>query len=326
MSALGDFTRVRLVHACEQRELSVVELCQGLQLPQSTASRHLKVLSEDGWLGVRRDGTSRYYRVNRERLPPAARQLWKWIRSQFAEESTLREDEARIERVVSARQSRSQEFFASSSGHWDRLRGELFGNFEATSFLALLDPAARVGDLGCGTGRTAELLAGFVGEVVAVDASAEMIKAARARLRPLHNVTLHRASLEELPLGDETLDAAFVKLVLHHVADPSAAIAEVARVLAPGGKLVIVDMQGHEREEYRLEMGHVWLGFSNTELQDWLGGAGLTDVRYVPLPPEPGAKGPPLFVATARRPLANEAHGSQTRGHDARGQRGRRAA
>lgn len=300
MSSLGELTRVRLVRACEQNELSVAEICAVLQLPQSTASRHLKVLTEDGWLAARRDGTSRYYRGNREQLPLAARKLWKLVRAQCDAEAWLREDEARLESVLLQRQSQSQAFFASSAGQWDKLRTELFGqHFEVSSFLALLDPRATVGDLGCGTGRTAELLAEFVGRVVAVDASGAMIRAARRRLRGLKNVELHRASLDELPLEDNVLDAAFLNLVLHHVGDPARALAEVARVLAPDCRVVIVDMQRHEREDYRRQMGHVWLGFEASQVQLWLEQAGFSDVRYVQLPPDPAAKGPPLFVASA---------------------------
>lgn len=305
MSDLGDFTRVRLVRACEQHELSVVELCTGLQLPQSTASRHLKQLSEDGWLVARRDGTSRYYRVGRENLPDPARKLWKLIRSQFVDDTTLREDEARLERVVQERQSRSQEFFASSAGQWDLLRSELFGeHFERSSFLALLDPDARVGDLGCGTGRTSEQLAGFVGQVVAVDASVAMVRAARRRLKAHPRVQVVRAPLEELPLEDESLDVAFVNLVLHHLSDPLPALREAARVLAPGGRLVIVDMQAHDRDEYRQQMGHVWLGFQADQVREWLDAVGLAPLRHVELGPDATAKGPPLFVATAMRPVS----------------------
>lgn len=301
MSDLGDLTRVRMLHACDQHELNVAELCAVLQVPQSTASRHLKVLSENQWLSSRREGTSRLYRVERDGLPAPARRLWKLIQQQCAEDGALRADEARLERVLRERQTGSQAFFASSAGQWDKLRSELFGeHFDTAGFLALLDPEAAVGDLGCGTGKTSESLAPFVRKVVAVDGSAAMIKAARQRLRAQPNVELHKANLEDLPIEDASLDVAFLSLVLHHISEPLRVFTEVARVCKPCARLVVVDMQQHERNEYRQQMGHVWLGFSRAQLEEWLQQAGLELLHFVDVPPDPAAKGPPLFVATGQ--------------------------
>jgi len=313
MSSLGDLTRVRVLHACDKQELSVAELCAVLQIPQSTASRHLKVLSEDGWLAARREGTSRLYRVDKEQLPVSARKLWKLIEQQCHEDAALRDDDQRLEQVVLARQNRSQAFFASSAGQWDRLRGELFGSqLDVLALAALLEADSVVGDLGCGTGRLSELAAGFATRVHAIDASGEMIKAARQRLRGRDNVELHRAQLEDLPLDDGTLDVAFLSLVLHHVGDPGRVFEELGRVLRPGGKAVVVDMQQHDREEYRQQMGHSWLGFSPGQIREWASRGGVPVVRFLALPPDPAAKGPPLFVATARAP-------SRKNGFSARG-------
>lgn len=301
MAELGDLTRVRMLAACAEHELSVAELCAVLQVPQSTASRHLKVLLENQWVMSRREGTSRFYQVDKEGLPPPARRLWKLIQQQCSDDGTLRNDEARLERVLLERQTQSQAFFASSAGQWDKLRAEMFGNhFDVSGFLALLDPASAVGDLGCGTGKTAELLAAFARKVVAVDASGAMVKAARHRLRQHSNIELHRAQLEDLPLEDASLDVAFLNLVLHHVSDPLRALREVSRVLKPTGRLVLVDMQQHDRNEYRQQMGHVWLGFSQAQISEWLRQAGLVVVHFVNLPPDPSAKGPRLFVATGQ--------------------------
>jgi ArsR family transcriptional regulator len=302
LGQLADLQRLRVLHACEQQELSVAELCAVLQVPQSTASRHLKVLADASWLASRREGTSRLYSVDRDGLPPPARKLWKVVREQCEASPVLRADAERLSRVLRERQSRSQAFFASTAGEWDRLRGDLFGQgLEAATLAGLLGSGARVGDLGCGTGRTTELLARFARRVVAVDGSAAMIKAARQRLAELPNVELHRADLAELPLEDAALDAAFLSLVLHHVSDPAAVLTEVARVMAPRSRLVILDMQEHDRAEYRQQMGHVWLGFAPGQIDGWLRAAGLEPDAHVTLPAEPGAKGPPLFVATARR-------------------------
>ena len=123
-------------------------------------------------------------------------------------------------------------------------------------------PTGSLGDLGCGTGETSATLAPFVQHVIAVDASAPMLQAARKRLQPFDNVDLRRGELEALPIDDARLDVATLMLVLHHVAEPLRALAEVARVLKPGGRLIVVDMLPHDRDSYRQQMGHVWLGFS----------------------------------------------------------------
>jgi ArsR family transcriptional regulator len=135
--------------------------------------------------------------------------------------------------------------------------------------------------------------------VIAVDESSAMLGAARKRLAGQEHVELRGGRLEDLPIEDGALDAAVVSLVLHFVVEPAAVLREAARVLAPGGRLLVVDMLPHEREEYRAAMGHVWLGFDEAQLAGWLHDAGLTAARFVPLPPDPQAKGPGLFTARA---------------------------
>src|SRR6185369_13078942 len=136
--------------------------------------------------------------------------------------------------------TKSQEFFTSSAGQWDRLREELFGGtFHLLALTALLDPAWTVGDLGCGTGQMAAALAPAVRQVIAVDDSAAMLSAARRRVRGLENVDVRRGTLEALPIDDDTLDAATCVLVLHHVPAPEAAFAEMARVVRPGGRVLV---------------------------------------------------------------------------------------
>jgi ArsR family transcriptional regulator len=162
-----------------------------------------------------------------------------------------------------------------------------------------VDDAWTVGDLGCGTGELAAALAPFVRRVVAVDASRHMLAAAKRRVGDLVNVELRHGELEALPLEDGELDAAVIFLVLHYVPDPARALAEVARVLKPGGKLLVVDMVPHDRAELRERMGHVWAGFSYEQLAAWSTDAGFAGLRYRPLPPDPAARGPGLFTATA---------------------------
>ena len=167
--------------------------------------------------------------------------------------------------------------------------------------LGLLDPSATVADLGCGTGHLAQSLAPFVAKVIAVDGSAAMLRAARARLADLANVDIRRGDLEELPLEDGAVDLAFLVLVLPYLAAPGAAIAEAARVLRPGGRLLLTDLVPHERAEYRQTLGHLWQGVSEAQLAEWCAGAGLRLMTYHPVPLDAGAKGTMLFTAVAIR-------------------------
>lgn len=301
MTALADPVRCRLLLLLEQHELTVSELCAVLQLPQSTVSRHLKTLADDAWVVSRRDGTSRYYGLSPALDPPAAR-LWPLIREQASETAAAEQDARRAEGVLAERRSKSAQFFSSASGQWDHLRAELFGlQFQQDALLAMLDPRLRVGDLGCGTGQFAALVAPYVARVVAVDGSAEMLAAARARLAPCANVDVRRGTLEALPVEDAQLDIAVLALVLHHVPDPGRVLMEAARVLAPGGRLLIVDMLPHDRSEYQQQMGHVWLGFAEPQVRRWVDAAGLHEVRFTALTTDATVKGPALFRAVAVR-------------------------
>jgi ubiquinone/menaquinone biosynthesis C-methylase UbiE len=302
MSALADATRSRLLLLLERHELTVGELCQVLQLPQSTVSRHLKLLGDEGWVSARAEGTSRRYRMPADRMDAGARQLWHLVRAEVAALPGAAQDGDRLRTVLAQRSTRSREFFSSAAGEWDRLRAELFGRrADLLGLLGLLDESWTLGDLGCGTGQITHSLAPFVRRVVAVDSSPEMLSAARARLAGLGNVETREGELESLPIADGELDAAVAFLVLHYVAEPGEALAQAARALRPGGRLLVVDMMPHDREEYRATMGHVWQGFEAPRMERWMADAGLGAFRYVPLPPDPAAKGPGLFAASARR-------------------------
>lgn len=299
LTVLGDATRSRMLALLEQHELTVSELCAVLQLPQSTVSRHLKVLADGDWVSSRREATSRYYTAM-DSQQPAARRLWSLLREQVSATAAADQDTRRLRTVVSRRQMASQQFFASAAGRWDKLREDLFGRASHVHALCgLLGDQWVAGDLGCGTGQLSALIAPFVKRVIAVDRSSEMLQAAKRRLRAYPNVDLRRAELEALPVEDAALDVAMLMLVLHHAAAPAAVLADAARALRPRGRLIITDMLAHDREEYRQQMGHVWLGFTEDQLQRLLAAAGLTQSRVVPLPPEADAKGPALFVAAA---------------------------
>jgi len=302
MTALADPTRARTLRLVERQELSVADLCAVLQLPQSTMSRHLKVLADEGWVSARADGTSRLYRLAIDRLDPSARRLWSLVRDETAATPLAEQDDRRLEGVLAERQTRSQAFFASSAGQWDRLRREMYGDrFDLQALAGLLDADWTVGDLACGTGQVTTALAPFVRRVIAVDRSRAMLAAARKRLGSAEHVDLRQGTLEALPVDDRSLDAAVMSLALHYVSDPLAALRETARVLRPGGRLLVIDLLEHERQEYRQAMGHVWLGFGRDQMTGWLAEAGFENARVLPLPAAPQAQGPALLAATARR-------------------------
>lgn len=297
MACLNEPVRARLLGLVEQQELSVGELSSVLQLPQSTTSRHLKALSDEAWLDSRRDGTSRLYRLHSEQFSPKRSQLWSLLRDSIEPERAR--DARRLQRVLMQREAQSQEFFAGAASHWDRLRAELFGADLERRFLpALLPPTTTLLDLGCGTGRLAQSFAPYVKRVIGIDAASAMVEAARTRLADFDNVELHQAQLQQLPLAENSVDFALVVLVLHYVASPGLALAEVARVLGNGGRLLLVDMMPHAKDEHPSQMGQLWSGFSREQLSDWLN-PHFERVDFSELEPDPAAKGPALFVCSA---------------------------
>lgn len=299
LAELADPTRSRLLAALDRFELAVGELATALQLPQSTVSRHLRILADQGWIAARAEGASRWYRRHPQ-LDAGMEALWVLVREAFAATPAALQDAARVEAVRAARPTVTQSFFATASAEWDGLRAELFGGrADLLASLALLDPSLVVGDLGCGTGALSAALAPHVSIVHAIDASPAMLAAAVDRTAGTGNVRVAEGTLEDLPLADHVLDVAVLMLVLHHLPDPLAALREVHRVLRPGGRVLVVDMRPHTQEHYRDTMGHVWLGFSPETLTGWLATAGFVSVRYVPLPVDPLATGPALFTCIA---------------------------
>lgn len=302
LSALADPTRSRLLALLDRHELTVSELCTVLQLPQSTVSRHLKVLADEGWIIARGEGTSRFYRMIARRLDPVARRLWDVVKPQIASSPAAAQDATRAESVLHKRRTKMQVFFSNSAAMWDNMRAEMIGaRTDLLALLHLLDDRWVVGDLGCGTGHVTEVLAPCVGRVIAVDESGPMLSAARKRLEPFDNVELRPGNIEALPLEDEALDAAVLFLVAHFITDPAKVMEEVRRVLKPDGRLLIVDLMSHDRADYVVQLGHVWQGFDGEQVKEWLSSAGFGGCRYHPLPADPEATGPTLFVASGRK-------------------------
>lgn len=300
LQTLSDGTRVRLLRLLEQAELSVSELCTIVQLPQSTVSRHLKVLAADQWIAHRREGTNHLYRVDGGEWLESRQSLWHWVRQQ-ADTPTSLLDQQRLGRVLAER-SRSEAFFSSTADQWDKLRVDLFGNqLDAFILAATLPADAVVGEFGCGSAPLSHLVAPFVKQVVAVDSSNAMLAAAKQRLIGLDNVRLEQSPLSNMSLDDDRLDAAWLVLVLPYLSEPVPVLREARRVVKVGSPLVIVDLLPHDRTAYRQEMGHCRLGTSREELTSWLSEAGLKLMNYRPLPPDPSAKGPALFAAVVKR-------------------------
>lgn len=304
MNALADSTRSRLLLAVERNELTVNELTSILQLPQSTVSRHLKLLTAEGWLDARAEGTSRYYRIATDSLDAATRRMWQIVREEISHSNAAEQDARRMQAVLSERSSRSQQFFSTSAGQWDRMRQELFGRRADVALLGLLDESWVIADLGSGTGAVTQTIAPFVERVIAVDESSAMLTAARKRLAGLENVDIRNGRLESLPIADGEADVALLFLVLHYVTQPERVIEEAVRILKPHGRLLVLDMMPHERQDLRQTMGHIWQGFDRAVLGEWLESAGLEHFRYHPLPADPDAKGPLLFTASATRSAA----------------------
>jgi ArsR family transcriptional regulator len=302
MDSLSDPTRLRLLRLLERHELGVVELCEVLQMPQSTVSRHLKVLADQGWVHARRQGTTHLYRMILDELDAPTRKLWLLAREQTDEWATTHQDELRLAQRLADRQRDAQAFFAGAAGEWDALRQELYGDaFTVQAVLAMLPATYVVADLGCGTGAVSEMVAPHVARLYAIDNSAAMLKAARKRVGERENVELRRGDLESLPLENAACDAALLLLVLTYTAEPQRVLSEEARILKPGGRVVVVDLLPHDREDFRRQMGQQRMGFSGEEMKQIMAAAGLTPGAVRALPPEPDAKGPALFLATGTR-------------------------
>jgi len=290
LRAAADASRLRLLSICAQGEWTVTELTQVMGQSQPRVSRHLKLLADAGLLERFREGSWVFYR--RARTGAGARLARNLCRMLPADDPDLALDRQRLAAVRAARQEQAAQYFAAKASHWDEVRSLYVDEAKVeTALLGVLGerPPSSLLDIGTGTGRILQLLAPRIGFGLGVDLSREMLSVARANLDriSLRNCQVRHGDMYHLPLPDGSFDAATMHNVLHFADDPGAALAEAARILRPGGRLVVVDFARHELEFLRREHAHRRLGFTDAEMHGWFGAAGLIPESPIRLAGEP---------------------------------------
>ncbi len=273
---LGDPTRLRLLRALARDRFNVTELTGILGLAQSGVSRHLGLLKDAGLVLEERAAGYTYFRLADRTNGHAA--LWPLLETQFADAASdraVRADEARLQEVL---RLRHENFETHGDGRqlvpgrswaaWARARGHLL-------------PPLDVADLGCGEGYLTIEAARWARSVIAIDRSEAVLERARglARRRRVSNVTWKKGELSKLPVGNEAVDVALLSQALHHAADPARALAEAVRIVRRGGRVLILDLRGHDETWVQERLGDERLGFADQELEGLLRGAGLERVR-----------------------------------------------
>ena len=279
LKALADPSRLRLVAILLRGEFTVQELTRILGTGQSRVSHHLKVLTEAGILSVKRQGTWSYYRVGGD--APFFSAIRPALEEGGARLPEQGQDLAAVAAVLEERKNRSREFFDTHARQWDDLARTLLPVPEYRDrLLGIIPEGASVVEIGLGTGGLLPALVGKGCRVIGVDHSPAMLEEARRRLteEQVIGVELRLGEMTHLPLPDRSAECALLAMALHHAADPPAVLAEIRRILAPGGTLVMADLARHEREWARERLADQWLGFDEGELREWLAAAGFAGV------------------------------------------------
>ena len=277
--ALADPTRLRVVALLRAMELSVGELAQVLEQSQPRVSRHVKILGDAGIVGRRKEGSWVFLTLaDAERSRPLLEMIDQWVDPSSAE--VLASDSARLEAVRGDRAESAARYFASHAEVWDVIRSLHVAESEVERAIdrALADrPIGRLVDIGTGTGRMIELFAAQATAAIGIDRSSEMLRLARAKLDSvgIGSAGLRQGDMYALPLDDGSADSVIIHQVLHYAQSPQAAIGEAARILTPGGRLLVVDFAAHEREELRTRDAHLRLGFADEVMLSWFDAAGL---------------------------------------------------
>jgi ArsR family transcriptional regulator len=304
--ALADPIRLRILRLLDGNELSVQELVTVLGLPQPTVSRHLGVLNRAGALRRRREGTWTFYSVASESGILATDGLGEALRRRLRSASVAAGDLGALEACLEARARASRGFYARMAPQWDGLRAGLEIEGLHLELLGGLVPGGLdVIDAGTGTGAMLPVLGRASRRLLGVDHSPEMLARAARRIASagLEQAVLLCADIAQLPCADATADAVCSVLALHHAPRPAAVLAEFARVLRPGGAVVVSDLVAHGEEWMRSELEHQWLGFPVDAVVRWCQDLGLDDITATRLRRR-AARGrtlPDLFVVRARK-------------------------
>ena len=282
IKALGDPLRLRVLAAVSEEELTGGEVQEVVASVQSSVSRNLAILREAGFIQDRKEGTNVYFSA-RPDMPEPAQELFKSLRARLGDLPEAKRDRARLEECRRRRLSRSRNYFETVAGDWEKIRKSYFDDRVASLAIEKLLPRNLVlADIGCGTGSLTFELARFARKVIGVDLSQEMLRRARglAKEKKLDNVELRLGDALKLPIPAHGVHAAFCVMVLHFLAAPQRAIAELCRIVRPGGSIVLVDLVQHNQEWMREQMAHRWPGFDRDTLEDWFYAGGAEAVDY----------------------------------------------
>lgn len=312
LRVVADPNRLRILLLLKGEELSVAELQEILVMGQSTISTHLSQLKQAGLVEDRRTGKSSLYRLVGAASSGADELLDEILATAAKEIPEAAPDQAARRRVVRKRQDRTRAFFDSVAGRLGRdyVPGKSWKSL-AEALLRLM-PALTIADLGSGEGSSALLLSQTAARVIAVDSSAKMIEVGReqALRHGIRNVEFRLGDMEEVPIGDGEVELVFFSQSLHHALHPERALAEAARILAPGGRVVILDLGKHRFEEARELYADEWLGFSEAELESMLQKAGFSDVEASEVDKEPEAPQFQTLLAVATKALPEKNNSS----------------
>ena len=277
---LGDEVRLRLLRVLAGRHgrLNVTELTLVLGIAQSGVSRHLRLLKEAGLVVEERGGGFSFYRLSPALLDGGFGGLWATLQAQFAEAAgtpAIRADEARLQEVI---RLRKENFEVHGTDRAQFVPGRSWAAWSRA--LGLLLPPVDVADIACGEGYLTVEAARWARRVVGIDRSTDVLKRAKALAdrRDVRNIVWKHGEIETLPLEDRSVDVALLSQALHHAADPGRAVSEAARILRPGGRLLLLDLREHDQAWVRDRVGDRWLGFKDEELERLLKHAGLSDV------------------------------------------------